>query len=100
MLIAPIRGSIPAQIRPWLYAIATNLCRNRVRDHSRRSRVLVADNEESPAAESTGRTTRLSLVAGFPNARYDWLLLAASRFTRRLFTGMLRTIAALPLPAG
>src|ERR1700730_7929554 len=43
-------------LRPWLYAIATNLCRNRVRDHSRRSRVLVADNEKSPAAETMGRT--------------------------------------------
>ena len=43
-------------LRPWLYAIATNLCRNRVRDHSRRSRVPVADNEESPAAETMGRT--------------------------------------------
>jgi len=87
-------------LRPWLYAIATNLCRNRVRDHSRRSRVLVAVNEESPAAESTGRTTRLSLVAGSPSARYYWLVLAASRSTRRLFTGMLRNIATLPLPAG
>jgi RNA polymerase sigma factor (sigma-70 family) len=38
------------------YTIVTSLCRNRVRDHSRRSRVLVADNEESPAAESMGKT--------------------------------------------
>jgi len=87
-------------LRPWLYAIATNLCRNRVRDHARRSRVLVAENEESPAAESMRRTTRLSLVAGSPSARYYWLLLVATRFTRRLFTGMLRKIATLPLPAG
>jgi DDE family transposase len=34
------------------------------------------------------------------HARYYWLLLAESHLTRRLFTGMLRKIAALPLPAG
>jgi len=34
------------------------------------------------------------------HARYYWLLLAESHLTRRLFAGMLRKIAALPLPAG
>jgi hypothetical protein len=34
------------------------------------------------------------------HARYYWLLLAESPLTRRLFAGMLRKIAALPLPAG
>lgn len=33
-------------------------------------------------------------------ARYYWLLLAESQLTRRLFTGMLRKIVALPWPAG
>ena len=33
-------------------------------------------------------------------ARYYWLLLAESHLTRRLFSGMLSKIAALPLPAG
>jgi hypothetical protein len=32
--------------------------------------------------------------------RYYWLLLAESHLTRRLFTGMLRKITALPSPAG
>jgi len=34
------------------------------------------------------------------HARYYWLLLAEGHVTRRLFAGMLRKIAALPLPAG
>src|SRR3984893_8923909 len=34
------------------------------------------------------------------HARYYWLLLAEGHLTRRLFAGMLRKIAALPLPAG
>jgi hypothetical protein len=34
------------------------------------------------------------------HARYHWLLLAESHLTRRLFTGMLRKIATLPLPTG
>ena len=43
-----------SDVRPWLYAIATNLCRNRARDGARRARVIVPDNEESPAADTTG----------------------------------------------
>ena len=31
---------------------------------------------------------------------HNWLLLAESHLTRRLFAGMLRKIAALPSPAG
>ncbi len=34
------------------------------------------------------------------NARYYWLLLAEGHLSRRLFGGMLRMIAALPLPDG
>jgi hypothetical protein len=34
------------------------------------------------------------------HARYYWLLLAEGHLTRRLFAGMLRKIAALPLAAG
>jgi RNA polymerase sigma-70 factor, ECF subfamily len=40
--------------RPWLYAIATNLCRNRARDGARRARVMVRDTEECPAADTKG----------------------------------------------
>lgn len=34
------------------------------------------------------------------HARYYWLLLAEGHLTRRLFTGMVRRIDLLPLPAG
>jgi Transposase DDE domain group 1 len=34
------------------------------------------------------------------HARYYWLLLAESHLTKRLFGGMLRRIAALPVPSG
>ncbi|MFZ0889222.1 MAG: hypothetical protein WA005_12275 [Candidatus Binataceae bacterium] len=34
------------------------------------------------------------------HARHYWLLLAEGHLRRRLFAGMLRKIAALPLPAG
>jgi RNA polymerase sigma-70 factor, ECF subfamily len=36
-----------SEVRPWLYAIAVNLCRNRARDGARRARVIVGDNEGS-----------------------------------------------------
>lgn len=36
-----------AGLRPWLYRIATNLCRNRARDHARRARVI--SNGSDPA---------------------------------------------------
>jgi RNA polymerase sigma-70 factor (ECF subfamily) len=47
-----------SHVRPWLYAIATNLCRNRARDATRRARVIVADDEEHPAAERIGKVDR------------------------------------------
>ncbi|HZM85186.1 MAG TPA: RNA polymerase sigma factor [Blastocatellia bacterium] len=43
-----------SDVRPWLYAIASNLCRNRARDGARRSRVIVPDTEESTAANAIG----------------------------------------------
>lgn len=47
-----------SDLRPWLYAIATNLCRNRVRDGARRARLIVPDSDESPAAEILGKANR------------------------------------------
>lgn len=44
-----------SDVRPWLYAIATNLCRNRARDGARRSRVITHDTEECPVAGTMGR---------------------------------------------
>src|ERR1700751_4223405 len=43
------------EVRPWLYVIATNLCRNRARDSARRARVVVPDREELPAADAIGK---------------------------------------------
>ena len=36
-------------VRPWLYAIASNLCRNRKRDSARHARVIVSNAEQSPS---------------------------------------------------
>lgn len=47
-----------SNVRAWLYAIATNLCRNRLRDRARRARVIVPDNAESPAADTIGNACR------------------------------------------
>jgi RNA polymerase sigma-70 factor (ECF subfamily) len=43
-----------SDIRPWLYAIAVNLSRNRARDGARRARVFVAEAREGPAANRSG----------------------------------------------
>lgn len=45
-------------IRPWLYAIATNLWRNRARDSARRARVVLPDTEALPAADTIGNNHR------------------------------------------
>jgi RNA polymerase sigma-70 factor, ECF subfamily len=47
-------------LRPWLYRIATNLCRNRARDNMRRSRVMSNGNDptegdHNPMSASTDR---------------------------------------------
>ncbi|HZO81289.1 MAG TPA: RNA polymerase sigma factor [Candidatus Binataceae bacterium] len=40
-----------AGLRPWLYKIAANLCRNRARDHARRARVF-RTGAEPPGGEN------------------------------------------------
>jgi RNA polymerase sigma-70 factor (ECF subfamily) len=40
-----------SEVRPWLYAIAVNLCRNRARDGRRRARVIVAIDDKNPATD-------------------------------------------------
>ena len=47
-----------SQIRPWLYTIAVNLCRNRARDGARRARVITAVEGRNPAAERIGHGHR------------------------------------------
>jgi RNA polymerase sigma-70 factor (ECF subfamily) len=38
-------------LRPWLYRIAGNLCRNRARDRMRRLRVIAGESQDHRAAE-------------------------------------------------
>ena len=47
-----------SDVRPWLYAIATNLCRNRMRDAARRRRVIVSEKEQLPAADTIAKDHR------------------------------------------
>jgi len=51
-------------IRPWLYRIATNLCRNFARDKARRTRVIVdaSVNHREPAAPGTDARHDLAAV--------------------------------------
>ncbi|HUY37359.1 MAG TPA: RNA polymerase sigma factor [Candidatus Binataceae bacterium] len=37
----------PGGLRPWVFSIAANLCRNRVRDRMRRARVIVSDGRDA-----------------------------------------------------
>jgi RNA polymerase sigma-70 factor (ECF subfamily) len=47
-----------SEARPWLYAIATNLCRNRARDRARHAQVVVDDDEEHSAVDRIGKAHR------------------------------------------
>ncbi len=42
-----------SDIRPWLYAIALNLSRNRARDGGRRAKIIVAEHRAVPVANRT-----------------------------------------------
>jgi RNA polymerase sigma-70 factor, ECF subfamily len=76
------------EVRPWLFAIAVNLCRNRARDGARRRRLLVPENDASPARDARRRAHRASqendgyaavrmreLVAALPPKRREALRL-------------------------
>ena len=81
------------QVRLWLSLTAYNLgnlCR----------RLALPARVDSWSLTSLQQ--RLVKTGGrmIKHARYYWLLLAEGHLTRRLFAGMLRKIAALPLPAG
>jgi len=47
-----------SQIRPWLYTIAVNLCRNRARDGARRGRVIVAVEKKNSEPDRIGKAHR------------------------------------------
>jgi RNA polymerase sigma-70 factor (ECF subfamily) len=81
-------------VRPWLYAIAVNLCRNRVRDGVRRARVTAADDAENPAADRLGKVRRpLDESAGYAAVHMRELMSALSARQRealylRYFAGL------------
>jgi RNA polymerase sigma-70 factor (ECF subfamily) len=67
-------------LRPWLYRIAINLCKNHVRDSVRRSRLLVSDHGDAIAAaavdDSTGLGSRMqALVDRLPHKQREALLM-------------------------
>ena len=45
-------------VRPWLFTIAVNLCRNRARDGARRARLIVPDDGQHPATDRIGNAHR------------------------------------------
>ena len=62
-------------VRPWLYAIAVNLCRNRARDGARRRRVIVASAEKNPPAHGNFEGHReFSENAGYATVRLRELI--------------------------
>ena len=54
------------EVRPWIFVVATNLARDRVRKRERRRRLLVANQEKTVAASSPlddlERAERIELV--------------------------------------
>ena len=54
------------EVRPWIFVVATNLARDRVRKRERRRRLLVANQEKTVAANSPlddlERAERIELV--------------------------------------
>jgi len=81
------------EVRLWLSVIAYNmgnLCR-------RLALPAAVANWSLTSLQQRLVKTGVRLIK---HARYYWLLLAESHLTRRLFTGMLRKITALPSPTG
>ncbi|HLK87417.1 MAG TPA: RNA polymerase sigma factor [Candidatus Binataceae bacterium] len=75
-----------AGLRPWLYRIASNLCRNRARDNLRRARVIgnghdPTDGDHRPSAASAGSGDQADLlhlrraIAKLPNKQGQALVM-------------------------
>jgi RNA polymerase sigma-70 factor, ECF subfamily len=45
-------------VRPWLFTIAVNLCRNRARDGARRARLIVPNDDQHPVTDRIGNAHR------------------------------------------
>lgn len=54
-----------AGLRPWLFRIASNLCRNRVRDLGRRSRVMADTDHRCPTEHPQTVATTASAGSAF-----------------------------------
>ncbi len=64
-----------SDVRPWLYAIAVNLCRNRSRDGVRRGRALAAVAAQNPPAHRVAKGHReFNENAGYAAVRLRELL--------------------------
>ncbi len=50
-----------SNVRPWLYTIALNLCRNQARDGARRAAVIIADEAANSPAERIGKTAQAQM---------------------------------------
>ena len=50
-----------SNVRPWLYTIALNLCRNQARDGARRGAVIIADEAANSPAERIGKTAQAQM---------------------------------------
>ena len=73
-------------LRPWLYRIATNLCRNRARDNMRRSRVISSNGDDptegdhrpgsaSPGGGHEGVIHLRRAIAGLPHKQGQALVM-------------------------
>jgi RNA polymerase sigma-70 factor, ECF subfamily len=72
-----------SQVRPWLYAIAVNLSRNRARDGVRRARVFAANRKDhSVADEMDGGDWRSCGNDGYASVRFRELIAALPRRQR------------------
>jgi RNA polymerase sigma-70 factor (ECF subfamily) len=83
-----------SHVRPWLYAIAVNLCRNRARDGVRRGRVFAANGKDHSAAEGMSEGDRRSCGNdGYATVRLRELISALPQRQRealrlRYFSGL------------
>lgn len=85
-------------MRPWLYAIAVNLCRNRARDGVRRSRIIVAEGGTNGATNRLGRLRVLNEESdGYAAAHMRELIVALPAKQREAF--QLRYFAGLDYAA-
>ena len=78
-------------LRPWIFTIAANLCRNRLRDRARRSRVISSDSHDDPAGYAVANAHVANSQDGAIHLRNEIARLPARQrkaLTMRKFTGL------------